>query len=163
MDTTTILLILIGLCVVVGIVGSILPGIPGPPITYAGLVIAYFAFPGEIGWYGLVWTFILMAVVTVMDFLLPPYLTGICGGSKYATWGSIIGIFVGLFIPMGMILGPWLGAFFGELIHDHNDIMKALKVSSLSFIGFILTTGVKLIACFIITIYIGIAVWCTYA
>ncbi|MBQ0056901.1 MAG: DUF456 domain-containing protein [Bacteroidales bacterium] len=155
MDILVIILILIAvISAIVGIIGAIVPAIPGPPLSYASLVIAYFTSPGQISTDTLWVMLIVTVVVTVLDYIAPIWLTKLGGGSKAAIWGSTIGIFVGLFFPpLGLILGPLAGAFVGEMIHDNTDLGKAVKVALMSFIAFLLTTGLKLVASLIMTFY----------
>ncbi|MBQ5646899.1 MAG: FAD-dependent oxidoreductase, partial [Treponema sp.] len=81
-------------------------------------------------------------------FSLPVVFTKQSGGSKEGTWGSTIGLIIGFFIgPIGIILGPFCGAYIGELIHDSSDNSRAIKAAFGSFKGFILGTGLKMIAC----------------
>ncbi len=59
--------------------------------------------------------------------------------------GSMLGLIIGLFFPpIGIIIGPFLGALVAELIHDAHDTPKAIKSALGSFIGFLLSTGLKL-------------------
>ena len=110
------------LCGIIGIIGSIAPALPGPPISWVGMLILYF-------WGGtngagetmslsilLIWLAIVI-LVTILDYVVPAYFTKLTGGSKYASIGTTVGLIAGLFIPpVGMILGSLLGAFIAELI-----------------------------------------------
>ncbi|MBO5545687.1 MAG: DUF456 domain-containing protein, partial [Bacteroidales bacterium] len=81
---------------VVGIAGSILPGLPGPPLSWIGVLLIYF-FGGDPMSQTLL--FVLLAVtivVTVVDYLVPAWFTKVTGGSKYAAWGAILGLLAGL-------------------------------------------------------------------
>ena len=149
-------LIIVIICLVIGILGSFLPVLPGPPISYLGLIIAQLAgladFETRIF---IIWA-IVIVVVTVLDSVLPVWFTDRFGGSKYASWGSVIGLVVGIIFmpPIGMILGPFLGALLGELIHDSNDMGKAFKIATGSFLAFILGTGLKLVVSVWMAIYV---------
>ena len=54
----------------------------------------------------------------------------------------IAGLF--FFPPWGLVIGPFIGAFVGEMM-AHASTGKALKVALMSFIGFLLTTGMKIV------------------
>ena len=148
----TLIIILALVAGVVGIVGSIVPGIPGPPIGWCGVLILYLWGDGAL--FGadpislfsvLIWA-VLMIVVTVLDFVVPSWLTKITGGSKYASRGAMIGLFAGMiFTPIGMILGSFLGAWLGEILFAKKKFWKALKSACGSFIGIMFGTGLKLI------------------
>ena len=83
------------------------------------------------------------------------WFTKLTGGSKYAGWGALIGLFVGIFLtPVGMILGSLAGAFIAELIVADKDATSSLKSAFGAFLGFISTTGLKLIAAGVMMYYI---------
>ncbi len=150
METTIIILAI--LAGVIGIIGSILPALPGPPLSWVGLLILYIWGSGTnaagdpLSLQGLIIWGVVVVVVSVLDYLVPMYLTKVTGGSKYAERGAMIGMIVGIiFTPIGMILGSFLGAFLAELSFAKQSTETALKAAVGSFIGFILGTGLKTI------------------
>jgi uncharacterized protein YqgC (DUF456 family) len=114
-----ILVILAFLFLLTGLLGAVIPVIPGPPLGYVGLLLlqwsGYGGFSIVFLW---VWAGITVAV-TVTDYVLPAIMTKKFGGSRLAVIGSVLGLIVGIFFfpPLGMILGPFLGALAGELIY----------------------------------------------
>jgi uncharacterized protein YqgC (DUF456 family) len=93
--------------------------------------------------------------VTIIDYVVPIYFTRLTGGSKYAGWGATIGLLVGMFIPpIGIIIGTLLGAFIAELIFAEKSIGGSIKAAFGSFLGFLLGTGIKLIASCVMFYYI---------
>lgn len=140
-----IALIIIGaILMLVGLAGCIFPVLPGPPISYAGILFLHFtenySFNDQ---FLLIWFFI-AAAVTALDYVIPVYGTKKFGGSKKGVWGSTIGLIVGLFfLPVGIIIGPFIGAYIGEMIAV-NDSSRALKSALGSFIGFLTGTVMKL-------------------
>jgi len=100
-----VLIILAILLGVIGIIGSIVPGIPGPPISWLGILIMYF-LKGTNGAgepMSLTLLLVLLGVtvlVTVIDYIVPAWFTKLTGGSKYASWGAILGLFAGLIFPL---------------------------------------------------------------
>ena len=146
---------------IIGILGSIIPGIPGPPMSWIGLMILYFwgsgaNSAGEPMGMGLVIAWLAITIiVTVVDYIVPAFFTKVTGGTKYGGWGAIIGLFVGLvWPPVGMIAGSLLGAFLAELIFAEKDLKTSLKSSIGAFLGFIFGTGAKLICSGIMMYYI---------
>lgn len=130
----------------IGILGSILPGLPGPPISWTGLLLLYIWGPEEMATSALVIWGVVTVIVTIVDYWIPMYFTKVTGGSKYAERGSMIGMIVGIFLtPIGMILGAFLGALIAEMTWAKKDLGPALKVAVGSFIGFMLGTGIKII------------------
>ena len=134
------------ICAIIGLAGSILPALPGAPLSFAGLVLLCFCDGADISSTSIWVSAIFLAIVSVLDYVAPIWLTNASGGSKQATRGSIAGLIAGLFFfpPWGLVIGPFIGAFVGELM-THATTSKALKVAMMSFVGFVLTTGMKII------------------
>jgi len=138
-----------------GILGAVLPVLPGPPLSFAGLVLLQLSgFGGFTFVFLLVWAIIAIAV-TVMDYFLPSLLAKRFGGSRAAVIGSFLGLLAGIFFfpPWGLVFGSFLGAFTGELIHNNINGAKAFKVALGAFLAFILGTGAKLIVSFMMLFY----------
>ena len=145
------LLILAFLCMVIGIVGCIIPGLPGVPVAYIGLWIAQAAERIDFSWQFLLIWGIVTVVVSVLDYVVPAWGTKKYRGTKYGVWGSTIGVFVGLFFgAVGVILGPLVGAILGELISG-KQFNEALRAGWGSFIGILAGTVLKLICCGLMT------------
>lgn len=134
------------ICAIIGLAGSILPALPGAPLSFAGLVLLCFCDGADISSTSIWVSAIFLAIVSILDYVAPIWLTNASGGSKQATRGSIAGLIAGLFFfpPWGLVIGPFIGAFVGELM-THATTGKALKVAMMSFVGFVLTTGMKII------------------
>ena len=146
-------IVLGGVFLLIGLGGSFLPILPGPPIAFVGLWIqqvkAEAPFSQKFLW---IWVGIVL-VITILDYMIPVYGTKKFGGSKYGVWGCTIGLVVGLWMgPIGIIAGPFLGAFIGEILANQNSA-QALKAATGSIIGFLLSTGIKLIACSVMIWY----------
>lgn len=133
------------LCILTGIAGCILPVIPGPPLSWAGLLFLHWTKFAQFSSTFLLIMAILAIAVTVFDYIIPVWGTRKFGGSKAGMWGATIGIFVGIFFfpPVGIIVGPFIGAVLGEVIAG-KESGPALKAGLGSFIGFLLSTGLKL-------------------
>lgn len=143
----TVIIILAILAGVVGIAGSILPGLPGTPVSWVGLLLLYIWGPEEMPLKTLIIWGAVVAVVSVVDYIVPMYFTKLTGGSKYAERGAMVGLIAGIILtPVGMILGSFLGAFLFELYYARKGSSQALKAAIGSFLGFITGTGLKTIA-----------------
>ena len=142
-----------------GIVGAIMPALPGPPLSFASMLTVYFTCPGTISGRLLCVMLLLTITVSVLDYVAPIWLTKVGGGSKAAIWGSTLGLIAGLFfMPIGLILGPLAGAFIGE-VSNNSSVGKATRVALMSFISFLLTTGAKLILSALMTYYTMVAIY----
>ena len=128
---------------IVGAIGAVLPGLTGTPISFIALLMLIFCDGNDITTTSIIINGILAVAITALDYVAPVWLTKRSGGSKYGTWGTTIGLVIGMFLGLpGILLGPFLGAYIGELIAK-TPSDKAFKVATMSFVAFMLTTGIK--------------------
>jgi uncharacterized protein YqgC (DUF456 family) len=152
----SVLLVLCGIVLLAaGIVGCVLPILPGPPIAFLALVCVSL----DRGWDAyspLEWAVLgaLVVIVTVLDFLVPMMGAKRYGASRTAIWVSVIGMLVGLilFPPFGMLIGAFVGAFLGELMTGKAS-SEALRPAWGVFVGTVVGTGLKLAVCGVIAYY----------
>lgn len=136
------------LCCLVGIIGCIVPVLPGPVLSYAGLFCAYLCSYSTLTpatmwlWAGLT------AAVTTVDYFLPGYMAKLFGGTRAGMIGATVGLIAGLLMGglLGILLGPFMGAVLGELMHDRAEVGRAFVVGIGSFLSFLVGTGIKLVA-----------------
>lgn len=148
-----VLIILGALCLLAGIVGCIVPALPGVPLAYVGLWLLHITDRAQFSWQFLLIWGIITVVVQVLDYIIPVWGTKKFGGSKWGTWGSMIGLLLGMFLgPWGIILGPFMGAVVGELIAGKAS-SQALRAGFGSFVGLMTGTVIKLICCGMMTYY----------
>ena len=149
------LLIIAGIVLaVIGIVGSVLPLIPGPPIAYAGLLLQQLRTDAPYSTGFLIFWAAVVIVSLVLDYFIPIWGTKKFGGTKYGVWGCTLGFIAAFWLgPWGIILGPFAGAFIGEMIAQQNSNI-ALKAALGSFVGFLAGSFLKLIICFFMLYYI---------
>lgn len=141
-----ILFIVAGLLFFVGVMGSVIPGLPGTPLCWGALLCVSFTSVCTVSWTVLVILAAVTAAVEIVNNIIPAIFARRAGGSKEASWGSVIGTFVGLLgLGVGVFLGAFLGAFIGELIHDDRRVGHALSVALWSFLGFITGVGLRLL------------------
>ena len=140
------LLLIIGfLCMVVGILGSVLPILPGPIMSWIGLFLLYFTKTVPQNNWILGITFIATIAITILDYTIPAKGAKRFGGSRYGVWGTNIGLIIGLFFPpIGFIIGLFVGAFVGEICFNPNDQNRALKAAFGAFLGFLTSSFIKL-------------------
>lgn len=142
----------------VGILGSILPVLPGVPISWLGLLMIYLAPSVSFDWVFLSITFVAAVFLYMLDYIIPAIGTKRFGGSKFGAWGAIIGLFVGIIapIPFGFLIGPFVGAFVGEVVFNKTKSGLAFKAAFGSFVGFIASTFMKILAAFV---YLGLFIY----
>ncbi len=155
------LAILGGLLMVVGLIGAVVPVLPGPPISYVGLLLLHFTKWADFSSNFLIVMAVVAVVVTAIDYFVPMWGTKKFGGSKAGVRGSTIGLIIGVFFfpPFGIIIGPFLGALIAELILNSDDFNKALRSGLGSLVGFLMGTGLKLGASLLMTVYFVRALW----
>ena len=140
------------LLMILGIAGCLLPILPGPPLSYLGLIAIHFTSKIDFSSKFLISWGIIVTLVSILDYVIPIWGTKFFGGSKYGVWGSMIGLLAGLFIPpIGIIIGPFIGAVAGEMLAGNKQ--NALKAGFGSFIGFIAGTVVKMLVSLIMLYY----------
>ena len=148
----------------VGILGSIIPGLPGPPISWLGMFALYIWGTGtDSGGDAMSLTVLLVmlgvtTVVSVLDYIIPSMLTRKYGGSKAGSRGALIGMFIGIFClpPWGILVGTMAGAFIGELYFAGKDVKGSLRSAWSSLLGFMAGTGLKLVATCVMFYYIAV-------
>lgn len=140
-----ILIITAFTCIVVGIIGSVLPVLPGVPLSYGGILLLHFTEKVQFSIPFLILWLVLVILVQLLDYYVPIWGTRKFGGSKRGVWGCAIGMVVGLFFgPWGIVLGPFVGAIVGEL-SGGKQTQAAIKAGFGSFIGFLLGIVSKLV------------------
>ena len=152
-----IVLLLLGMLLcIVGIMGSVLPVLPGLPISWLGLLVFYF-IPGiETDYWFLGITLVVTILLYALGYIIPAEGTKRFGGSKAGAIGTTVGLIVGLFFPFGILIGPFLGALIGELIFNKTNSKIALKAAFGSFIGFLAGTFINILAALV---YLGLYIW----
>jgi len=149
-----LLITLGGICLIVGLLGCILPVIPGPPISYVGLLLLHITDRSQFSTTQLLVWLLLVVVVQVLDYFTPVIGSKFSGGTKWGSWGCLIGSIVGIvfFSPWGIVLGAFGGAFIGELLGERSA-RDAFKSGIGALIGFLVGTVFKVVIC-------GYFVWC---
>ena len=147
METSLIQLLCI-ILLIVGILGTVLPVLPGLLLSLCGLLIYKFGTDAPLSM-AYIWIFVfLTAMSIVLNYVIPAKTTRKYGGTRWGSIGSIIGTIAGMFlipVPFGFLIGMFLGVFVGELLHDTNDKKKAWNSTKGALIGFLYGTGFNLI------------------
>jgi len=148
------LVLLASLFLILGIIGSFLPILPGPITSWFGFLILYLSDVTDFSISLLITTFIIALIIWVLDFFIPAIGTKKFGGSKYGVIGTTIGLIIGVIspIPFGILIGPFLGALAGELINKSKS-NQAIKAAFGSFLGFLASSFIKFI---VSLVYFGV-------
>ncbi len=124
------------LILVVGVAGTVLPVLPGPPFVFLGMLIAAWADGfARIGWPTLAVLGLLTLATVAIDLLSAAWGSQRAQASRQAFFGAAIGSIVGLFFGIpGLILGPFIGAVAGEYV-AHRELRRAGKVGLAAWLG----------------------------
>lgn len=143
------------LLLLVGIAGCFLPVLPGPPIAFLGLVLIQLTSSRPFTTEFLIWMGTGTAVVTLIDYLVPPLATRKFGGSRFGVLGSILGVLAGLvlFPPWGILIFPFVGAYLGEMING-AQASQARRAAVGTVIGQMTGTLLKVVFTIVIGYYI---------
>lgn len=154
MDPQIVFYVLAAALVLLGLVGVVLPALPGLPLVYAGMLLAAWADGFErIG----VWTLVALGVLTALSLAVDLAATAMgakrVGASRLALLGAAIGTVVGLFFSLvGVFVAPFVGAVIGELIHRRKlasaDLGHATKVGLGTWLGILFGVVLKLALAF---------------
>ncbi len=137
------LLALAVLFALIGLAGCILPGLPGPPLAWLGLLTVQFAIHAYSNTF-LIITALITIIVAVFDFYLPIITARKYGATKQGIRGSIIGMVLGIFLtPIGMIAGLVIGAVVGDMMAGRTAAQSARSASG-TVLGTLITIGIKL-------------------
>ena len=152
-----ILILLGGLLMLLGLLGSFLPMLPGIPLSWLGLLLLYLtsALPINYGFLGI--TLVVAIIIFALQYAIPALGTKYLGGSKAGMLGATLGLVVGIFvpIPLAIVIVPFVGAFLGEII-NRADSRTALRAASGSFIGLLASTFMEFVVSFIfLVLYIS--------
>jgi hypothetical protein len=142
----TIAVIIGSIFVLLGIAGCVLPILPGPVLSFLGLLLLALLkqFSPPLTPALMTAMVILTVVVTIGDYIIPLWGAKRYGTSKWGIWGSVIGMAVGIFFsPFGMLLGAFIGAVATEWVAQ-KERGKALKAGWGVFIGSLAGTALKL-------------------
>lgn len=134
---------------ILGLLGSFLPVLPGVPISWLGLLLLHLAPSVPINYWFLGITFFFAALIYGLNLIIPAMGTKRFGGSRSGMIGATVGFIAGIIapIPFGIIIGPFIGAFIGEIINK-SDRRSALKAAFGSFIGFLASSFMEFIVAF---------------
>lgn len=150
-----LLLIIAFVCMIIGILGSLLPVLPGISLCWLGIALLYCTSVIPTNYLILGVTLIIVILFTIANYILPAKGTQRFGGSKAGIWGTNIGLIIGLLapIPFGFIIGPFVGALIGELFFETKNTEQAFKAATGSVLGILVSSFIQFMLCII---YLGI-------
>lgn len=148
-----LLIIVGGVFMILGLLGSFPPLLPGIPLSWTGLLLIHLTEAVPMNYTFLSITLLITFVVFGLQYIIPALGTRYFGGSKYGMIGATAGLIAGIFIPIpfAILIVPFGGAYIGELVNKLNS-KNALKAASGSFLGLIASTFMEFICTLIFLI-----------
>ncbi len=165
MDLTMWLYVLSGALILIGLLGTFLPVLPGMPLIFGGMLLA--AWVGDFQVIG-GWTLVVLGLMSLLALSIDLVASALgakrVGASGKAVLGAALGTLFGLFFGIpGLLVGPFIGAVVGELIHrrvyNQHSIGEAAKVGAATWIGLAVGTALKLAVAFTMLGIFALAIW----
>ncbi len=144
------LYVLAAVLMVGGLVGNILPALPGIPMIFGGIWLA--AAVNQYQHVGLWWLVVIGVLGTVgviVDFVAATLGAKRIGASPLALSGAGLGTLIGMFLGIpGLLLGPFVGALLGELASG-TSVLRSAHVGAATWMGLLFGTLIKLVISFV--------------
>ena len=149
-----LLLVVATICMGLGLAGALLPILPGPILSYIGLILLHLSKFALFSNTFLIAYGVVALLIFLLDMFIPVGVTKAFGASNYGTWGAGIGVVAGIFLlpPIGIVLFPFTGALAGELIGG-KTLQKSFKGALGSFFGFVLGVVINFAVCLVMAYY----------
>ncbi len=150
-----VIVTIIGIIFIIsGLIGCIIPAVPGPPLSFAAILMLAMvkSFEEPLTSTTILIMAFITVVVTALDYIVPVAGAKKYGASKWGIWGSVGGMILGIvfFPPLGIIAGAFLGAVAVELLGG-KETKDAFRAGWGVFVGTLLGTILKLTASFYMT------------
>lgn len=155
MEFGEILIVILGIVLsLIGILGCLIPALPGPPLNFVAVLLIHYSGIAEFSTRFLIIFLVLNIAVIIFDYVLPIYGAKFYGASNKGIWGSVLGLIIGIlfFPPFGMILGVLIGAIVGELIAGKSE-SEALRAGFATFVASLFMIIAKLVLAIVMTFY----------
>lgn len=136
MDPKALYYLIAAAMILIGLIGTVLPALPGLPLVFGGMLVA--AWAGDFQQVGIP-MLVVLGILTLLSLGIDLWATALgakrVGASRKAVIGAVLGTVGGLaFGPLGLVLGPFAGALAGELLHRRS--LGAQHLGDAARIGF---------------------------
>jgi uncharacterized protein YqgC (DUF456 family) len=147
---TTALWIVAVALIVVGVIGTVLPALPGAILVFAGVVLGAWIddFTRISGW-----TLLVLGILTLLSWAID-YVAALAGAkkagaSRQALIGAAIGTVAGVFTGfVGLLFLPLVGAAAGEYLAQ-RELLRAGRVGIATWLGMLVGTVLKVAVVFL--------------
>lgn len=129
----------------IGLIGCIIPMLPGTTFILLGVVLHKFLLPDSISWAVVGWIAVIWFVSIIADFAGVMIGARLFGGSKWGMGGATGGAFVGMFFSLpALLLGTFLGAVAAEKLGAKKSHRDSLRSGVGATAGFLISTAARL-------------------
>jgi uncharacterized protein YqgC (DUF456 family) len=152
------------LLILAGLLGVLVPLIPGTTLILFGMILHKFLLPGSLPWGMFGWIALAWFLSVVVDFLGVLVGTRLFGGTKWGMAGASGGAFIGMFFSLpALVLGTIFGAVVAERYAAKRSHQQSLRAGMGAAVGFILSTGGRLFCAFVmVALFLYAAPWPTW-
>lgn len=147
MEYQTIVFIISIIFLVIGILGTFLPVLPGLGLSFVGMLVYKFGTEAPLPMYYIYIFGGFLVLSLILDYVVPARLSKKYGGTRWGSIGAVLGSIAGLLfipLPFGFLVGMFLGVIVGELLNDNSNIDKAIQSAKGAFIGFLYSSALNL-------------------
>jgi uncharacterized protein len=155
-----LLYVIAAVLIVVGLIGAIVPALPGIPLIFGGIwLVAGIDHYQHLG----LWWLLAVAGVGMVGLMLDLFAGALgakrAGASKQAVWGALAGTVIGVFFGLpGLLLGAFFGAVLGELCAG-NSVLRSTHVGVSASVGMIFGSIIKLVSSVTMLALFGAGWW----
>lgn len=142
----------------VGLLGVLVPLLPGTTLILVGMVLHKLLLPESISWGAIIGIGVIWLVSVIVDFLGVLLGTKLFGGGKWGMAGAGAGAIIGMFFSLpALILGTIFGAVMAERYVAKKTRRESLVAGAGAAVGFVLSIigrlacGVAMIVLFLLT------------
>jgi uncharacterized protein YqgC (DUF456 family) len=148
------------LLIVIGLVGSVVPLLPGTTFILLGALLQKWLLPDTLSWMAVGWIAAFWFLSVLADLGCTLLGTKLFGGSKWGMAGATGGAIAGMFFSLPiLILGTMLGAIVAEKWKGKRSTDDALRSGAGAAVGFLLSTVAKLACALAMVAFYAVSVW----
>ncbi len=128
--------IIVIILVVAGLIGAVIPILPGPILSFAGVTVLFFSGTAEVSLLSFIIFLVAGMLIAVLDYVAPILGAKFFGATRQGIIGAVVGAIIGFFLfpPLGIVLGAFLGAILGEVSVGKTGL-QAIKAALGTLLG----------------------------